>query len=125
MLIFASESPSGKGWVGEVLSPGTLLCTTGLLVQPNTGCPVSAFRIQTWPCLVDWTIAFNFLPPLVIVTGTGAAMVSMSHRSWRLFWKPHLILPVMASSATVESAHLLSPGRQTPTKSGLPESVCT
>ena len=78
MVIFASDRPSGNGWVAEVFSPGTLLCTTGLLDQPNTGWPVSALRIHTWPCLVVWTMAFIFLPSLVIVTGTGAAMVSMS-----------------------------------------------
>ena len=81
MVILASDSPSGKGWVAAVFSPGTLLCGTFFSDQPNTGWPVSTFRIHTWPCLVVWTMALIFLPSLVMVTGTGAAMVSMSQTS--------------------------------------------
>ena len=54
------------------------------------------------------------LPACITVTSVGGAAKSRSHTSWRIVWKCHRRLPVLASSATTLLPNRLSPGRCPP-----------
>ena len=42
---------TGMGCVGDVASPGTVLCATGVSLIPNTGLPVLRFSTYKYPTL--------------------------------------------------------------------------
>ena len=63
----------GKGCVGDVTSPGTVDCGTGLSSISQTGSPVSLSKTNANACLVSCVIALISRPSTVISIRIGAA----------------------------------------------------
>ena len=64
---------SGKGCVGEVFSPGTVLCGTGRSSMPKIGSPVTRSKMNSRPILLICATAGIVLPFRVTSISVGAA----------------------------------------------------
>jgi hypothetical protein len=72
----------GKGWVGEVTSPGTSDLGTTRSSIGHTGRPLVRSNTNAKACFVNWTTALMGVPFTRISTRIGADGVSRSQRSW-------------------------------------------
>ena len=93
-----------NGWVGDAISPGTVLRGTGRSSTGNTGFPVVRSSTKSMPDLPVWMTAGIRAPSFVTVTSAGGAALSKSQRSWCTDWNCHTTFPVDARSATIELA---------------------
>src|SRR4029453_5443981 len=105
---------SGNGCVGEYHSLGTSPLGTGRSSTPKIGLPVVRSRMNIQPVLPTDASAGIVFPLCLMSTRTGGDGMSESHRSWCTVWKCHLYLPVVTSTATIELANRLLPGRSPP-----------
>ena len=66
----------GKGWVGDVRSPGTSDCGTGRSSMGQTGSPVTRSKTYANACLVTCTTALIGRPSTVMSARIGVDPVS-------------------------------------------------
>ena len=100
--VIACRGAEGKGWVGEVISPGTSVCGTGRSSIGKSDSPVRRSNTNRIPILVACTSAGTSSPPRRSVTNVGCAGTSKSQRSWCTVWNRQATAPVAASSATTD-----------------------
>src|SRR5690349_5742995 len=91
-----------------------MFCCGTNAAERRISLPVAASSTYTNPVLPASTTAF--FPPTMAIT--GGLVASRSHTSCGTSWYPHLNLPLVASSATIDSVQRLSPGRTEPSRSG-------
>ena len=72
---------TGNGCVGDVFSPGTVLCGTGRSSMPNIGSPVTRLKMKSKPIFVICATAGIVLPFRVTSINVGCAPRSLSQMS--------------------------------------------
>ena len=76
MLRASGAGFTGKGWVGHVASPGTLLWGTGRSSMPKIDSPVTRSKMNTRPIFVITATAGIVRPLRLTSTSVGAAGMS-------------------------------------------------
>ena len=71
----------GKGWVGDVHSPGAFVCGTGRSSMPHIGSPVSRLKTNIRPIFVITATPGITLPSRLVSTSVGGAARSKSQMS--------------------------------------------
>src|SRR6266849_9484437 len=104
----------GYGCVGHDCSPDTSLLGTGRSSIGQIGAPVTRSNPYRKPVLPAMATTSTSLPPLLMRVNCGAALLSKSHRSWWTVWKCQSRLPVLASSARMQSLNRSAPMRSAP-----------
>src|SRR5262249_62392072 len=90
----AYRNPSGgNGCVGDVFSPGTSDCGTGLSSIGHTGCPVTRSNTYSHPSLLGDATALIGLPFTLMSSSSAADELSKFQIGWCTNWKCHLRWP--------------------------------